>query len=469
VNRWILALLTLVGTATAAVKYPFPYVAPYPYGSYTGRTSDANRALSALKSWLTNYYTDCPDGTARVKWVDPIKGDVSGSKTVSEGIGYGMLITVYLDNDSIGNKARFDKLWGFYKRNRNGKGLMNWQIQGCSEGTPGANGATDAELDVALALAMAYKQWGTEQYKTDAVELIGKIWNAEVNQGEKLLKSGDEGNLPYNPSYFSLGALRVFKQLDPNHDWEGVANASLALLKKAQHSTTGLVPDWCNNQGQSQDANGSGTNKFGYDAARTPWRVLTDYLWFGTADAKSFLSKIDTWIKNETESDPNYILREYSTDGKVSVEWPNALYVGALVVPGMIASNPDDWLTTGADMVFNFGNDNYYNDSWKVIYLITLSGGLQNYWGTVKPNTVGVIDADGRRIPMNWSVSTTASKVVVTLPGEGAASLVDASGKVHASASGKSRIELVRPADKGVLFAVVRAGGEQVAIPVVGD
>lgn len=468
-NRWILALLTLVGTATAAVKYPFPYVAPYPYGSYTGRTTDANRALTAMKSWLTNYYTDCPDGTARVKWVDPIKGDVTGSKTVSEGIGYGMLITVYMDNDSIGNKARFDKLWAYYKRNRNGNGLMNWQIQGCSEGTPGQNGATDAELDVALALAMAYKQWGTEQYKTDATELIRKIWDFEVNQGEKLLKSGDAGSLPYNPSYFSLGALRVFKQLDPNHDWEGVANNSLALLKKAQHSTTGLVPDWCNNQGQSQDVNGSGTNKFGYDAARTPWRVVTDYLWFGTADAKSFLSKIDTWIKSETESDPNYILREYSTDGKVSVEWPNALYVGALVVPGMIASNPDDWLTTGADMVFNFGKDNYYNDSWKVLYLITLSGGLQNYWGTVKPNTVGVIGADGRRIPLNWSVSTTASKVIVTLPGEGMANLVDASGKVHASASGKSRIELARPADKGVLFAVIRSGGMQAAVPVVGD
>jgi hypothetical protein len=171
-------------------------------------------------------------------------------------------------------------------------------------------------------------------------------------------------------------------------------------------------------------------------------------------------------------NDPNSIVREYSTDGRSVETWPNALYTGALVVPGMIASSTDEWITNGAWEVASFSKDNYYNDSWKVLYLLTLSGGLQNYWGPVNANTAGggkPVGAEGHRIPLGWSVSTTASKVVVTVPASASAQLVDASGMVRASSSGISRIELARPAEQGVFFAVVRSEGQQAVVPVTGN
>lgn len=483
VNRWILVLLTLVGGATAKVNYPFPYVAPYPYGTIPSQTTMKTRTLNAFKNWTSKYYEECSDGTARVKWVDPNKGDATGTMTVSEGIGYGMLIMVYLENDSLNNRARFDKLWSYYKKNRNGNGLMNWKIVGCSQGLGpnGQNGATDADLDVALALVMAYKQWGVDQYKTDAIELLGRIWSGEVNTGNYLLKAGDAGSLPYNPSYFSLGALRVFKQVDPSRDWGKVADACLALAKKSQHNTTGLVADWVNDQGQSQDVNGSGANKFGYDAVRTPWRILTDYLWFGTADAKSFLTKIDTWIKNKTGNDVGEIMAAYDTDGSTLVgtntcdncgSWSDPVNLGALLVPGMIVSEPTqfetsgDWLASGWNRLNTVGSANYYNQSWKLLYLLTLGGSFQNYWGSVKPNTAGVIGRDGRRISANWSIATTTSHVSVQVNGKGSVELIDASGRMRASAVGYKTLALPRPTEKGIYFAVIDSEGERAAIPV---
>ena len=55
-------------------------------------------------SWKSKFYTDCGNGMARVA-----NGQGSGN-TVSEGMGYGMLLAVG-NND----KTAFDALWAFYK------------------------------------------------------------------------------------------------------------------------------------------------------------------------------------------------------------------------------------------------------------------------------------------------------------------------------------------------------------------
>ncbi|GAL64937.1 glycoprotein gp2 [Algibacter lectus] len=60
------------------------------------------------------------NGRYRIKFDTP-------SETVSEGIGYGMLLSVYAND-----KELFDGLWLYYKDFSNNNGVMNWKISECS-------------------------------------------------------------------------------------------------------------------------------------------------------------------------------------------------------------------------------------------------------------------------------------------------------------------------------------------------
>src|SRR5262249_37987817 len=96
--------------------------------------------------------------------------DGTKEDTVSEGIAYGMLLSVY-----AGDKATFDGLWAYARKNFNSHGLMKWHLD--KDGKPiddprypgsGSNSATDADEDMAFALLKAFDKWGGAQYKTDA-------------------------------------------------------------------------------------------------------------------------------------------------------------------------------------------------------------------------------------------------------------------------------------------------------------
>jgi len=89
----------------------------------------------AYLDWKSRFYKSCSDGTVYV-----LKDDYTGStEVVSEGIGYGMLLSV-----AIGDREVFDGLWKYYREHRNGNGVMNWRQSVCG-GQTGGNGASDAE------------------------------------------------------------------------------------------------------------------------------------------------------------------------------------------------------------------------------------------------------------------------------------------------------------------------------------
>ncbi|MBN1129817.1 MAG: hypothetical protein JXA71_12560, partial [Chitinispirillaceae bacterium] len=258
----------------------------------------ASDIQTVYDQWRNDYYEES-GSEARIKWDDK-------SKTVSEGIGYGMLIMVCMDNAENNTRDKFNKLWSYYKKWRNTHGVMNWKINGFSN-VEGQNGATDAELDAAAALILAHRQWGDEQYRSDARELIGKIWDFEVN-ADRYIKPGDMWDTKKNPSYFSTGALEFFKTVD-SHDWDAVIRNSYALLKKVANASSGLVPDWCSQDGNTQEG------EFGYDAVRTPWRIAWAYAWYGHSDAREINAKMASWIVSSTGSNPAAIKAGYTRSG----------------------------------------------------------------------------------------------------------------------------------------------------------
>ena len=155
---------------------------------------------------------------------DGVSASTPANSTVSEGIGYGMLIAVYM-----GDHTLFDNLWKYSQLHLDSNGLMNWSISADGKSTPGMGAATDADEDIAWALAMADKQWGSSSglnYLNLAKTQIGAIWNHEVYDS-KLAGPGDgwgPTNLfnNINISYFAPAYYRLFKQLDGGHAWEAV-------------------------------------------------------------------------------------------------------------------------------------------------------------------------------------------------------------------------------------------------------
>jgi endo-1,4-beta-D-glucanase Y len=360
--------LILPITLFAAPKYPFPQNAKYPYGIQPSSVNN-DAIQTAYQKWIEGFYEENGD-KARIKFDTP-------SFTVSEGIGYGMLIMVYMDNATNNTQSKFDKLWKYYNSYLNNNGLMNWKISGFSGvASDGRNAATDAEVDVGVALIEAYKQWGDEKYLNDAKALVQKIYQYEVN-GNGYLKPGDSWDSKKNPSYFSTAALEVFKHAG-SQDWDRVKNNSFNLLKKCANSTTGLVPDWCGEDGSAQGF-------YYYDATRTPWRIGWGYVWFGHSDAKSFCSKIASWITTKTGGKASAIIDGYELDGRDKGNKGLAsAFVGAFACAGMVDATHQAWLdsTYNQQVALTSKEESYFNTSLRLIYLLLLSGNMPDFWTT---------------------------------------------------------------------------------------
>jgi hypothetical protein len=248
--------------------------------------SDATLA-SEYAAWKTAFVMDCGDGRARVQ-----AGNKSSpsDETFSEGIGYGMLLAV-----GFNDQATFDKLWAYYKSNRNAHGLMNWKMQACTTTVWGQNGASDGDLDTAMALVQADRRWGG--YATDANALLDAIRTYETMAcgSVTVLKPGDawgDCNGGVNPSYFSPGYYRAFALYQPANSafWNKFADDSITLLLQFQSLVGGAL------MGEWSSATGITDSNYGYNACRTPWRVAVDYAWWGTSGAQTFLTNVSGYV-----------------------------------------------------------------------------------------------------------------------------------------------------------------------------
>jgi endo-1,4-beta-D-glucanase Y len=373
----IVILIILSVQTFSAPKFPFPQDQAYPFGIKPANP-DHNAVQAAYDVFLSNFYEESND-VARIKWDTP-------ALTVSEGIGYGMLIMVYMDNAKNNTQAKFDKLWNCYKKNLDPNGLMNWKINGFSGiSGDGQNGATDGDIDVAMALALASYQWGGT-YKADAIGLLAKIWDKEVDKSNNILFPGDAFTDPKNPSYFITAGMGLFTQNNfDSHDWASINTGCYSLIKKAQAlAPSSLVADWCENDGRP---NGRGLD-YTFDAARIPWRVAMAYCWYGHPDAKTIAQNMTTWIKTSTGNDPSKIYAGYHLNGTVHGEKYNIpVYLGPFATAAMVDNTNQEWLNACYDRLCTFiDNDNYYNQCLKVLTLLLLTGNSIDF-STATPKT----------------------------------------------------------------------------------
>lgn len=313
-----------------------------------------------------------------------------GAVTTSEGQSYAMLRSVWIDD-----KATFDHVWGWTQINlqRDDDALFGWrwgqredQSYGFIE-NGGENSASDANVDIALALILAGKRWDNPEYIEEAQKILDDIWELEIAeaQGKRYLIAGNwaqnEVELVLNPSYFAPYAFRIFDDIDDSRDWRSLIdpayqlleNSSLALLN--DESGVGLAPNWVAINRETgalstPDVDNLNT-QYGFDAMRTPWRTALDYIWNEDSQAKEYLQLACTPLM-ESYTTKGRIASVYSHDGEVidSSENPTA-YSTALGCFKVI--NPDLADTLYQEKIVSlYANDEdsfnpeipYYEQNW---------------------------------------------------------------------------------------------------------
>ena len=378
-------VVSLAAVTAMAGKYPFPQNMKHPYGT-TIEYASTNMVKAHYQKWKSAWYN------ASSGWIYAPEGTCS---TVSEAIAYGMLITVYMDEEDV-----FKKLYGVWKENGGNGGGMNWRI-GCSADN---GSATDADEDAALALVMASKQWSNDSYLSDAKTIINWIAQNDVD-GNNSLKPGSNWNPALNPSYVMPGHYRLFEKVTGNSKWSTIREKAMKDLLACQDATTGLVGDWCDwSSHKTISAPGAAvSNDIGFydDAARTPWRTAWAYYWYGDSDAKKFNENVVKWLipTTRTASGVNsgyrYNNGTYEADESDKRNFVSSTFSGGL---GLAASSiASTEATAYLGTVFNVlkqktscetangcgesvSGEKYYPATLNVLYLLILTGNMPNLY-----------------------------------------------------------------------------------------
>ncbi len=348
-----------------------------------GKTAAGKYLQAAYANWKGRFVSGSPGSSRKV-----IRPE-NGNDVVSEGIGYGMLLAVYFNDEAL-----FDDLWTYETANRTAGTLMTWNNTG------GAGSATDADEDMAFALIEAGKKWG-KTYAGTAATMITDIATHDIDFTANIPKGGSNYTSvnPTNPSYFAPAYYRIFAGVDAAHAWASLADHTISVIATLASSvgSHGLVPAWCGSNCTTASSNTGSQNPatdviYQYDAHRVPWRIGVDYCWNGTAAAKSYLTTISAFFNGLYTTDGiDGIYDLYSLNGGAdtgAMAEPNSMSIVGTAAVGAMAGGAAGFAAAGWQFVLDGGNRatldvssmptassySYYNATVGLLTALTLSG-----------------------------------------------------------------------------------------------
>ncbi len=314
-----------------------------------GPSADAKFLVPAYNQWKATF----------VKGSKVIRPE-NQNDTVSEGIAYGMMIAVAMNDQSL-----FDSLYGTWKANATAGSLMTWCLGsgGGSMGTAcstSGGSATDADEDAAYALLMADKVWPGGSYGASAKTMISDIWSHDIDgAGTKLPKGGSNYSSPSgaitNASYFAPSFYRAFAAVDSANGWSGVADAALSAVNGSISGSNGLIPAWCSSSCTTAGSNGATTDgDYQYDSHRIPMRIGLDYCYNSTAAAKTYTTKNTAFFASAAANGIAYIQDMYTpSGGPVTGTAPNSASILGTAGVGAMATGNQAFLNTAYQAVFD--------------------------------------------------------------------------------------------------------------------
>jgi endo-1,4-beta-D-glucanase Y len=327
------------------------------------------------------YYVNCgaPCGDNLGLPFDPSVG----YEAVSEGVGYGLLMAVMMDD-----QAAFDQMYNAAHRYMLDRktGLLHWRAD-ANGNIIGFGAATDADQDIALALIFAqaradaggWQQHSTRPYGTRARQILASLHTFAVDGGylRPGLAWGDDDNL-INLSYFSPAWYRVFDAFEGGVRWQALIEAGYALLESTPGSVRGLAPDWATRDGAEASAVCLAAQRepsaclydTAFEAMRVAWRVGVDCLWFNEPRACDWSRRTVAFLKS---TPPEAFALLYTLEGAPIVDYRNEGMIG-MWLTAAIASGDAPMIDRLSLDLYNFGEptinghwwtrpDFYYNHS----------------------------------------------------------------------------------------------------------
>jgi endo-1,4-beta-D-glucanase Y len=396
---YYLFLQTSFVFAQQAMK-PFPQHVQY----YTGVIKPNHIPQRQMDDSIKSFYTvwkeryinnDCGHGQYYV-WFEK---DRDIKKSVSEGQGYGMMIVALMAGFDDSAKTIYDGLYYYYKSHpsKTNPHLMAWAQD--KNFKDEASSATDGDLDIAYSLLLADVQWksdGAINYISEAREMIAAIMKHEINHTtfSILLSDAVEHDshdyFDTRSSDFMPAHCKAFRNATNDEDWNKVIDNNYKLFDLLQNQFSkeaGLVPDFITHinttpkPAPARYLESRYDGYYNYNACRVPWRIATDFIINGDKRSGKFIEKINAWIKETTQQNPDNISAGYTLGGDdlKSRHFEALSFIAPFAVAAMINKNNQQWLNKVWDYIIHFSLDefDYYDNTVKMINLIILSG---NYW-----------------------------------------------------------------------------------------
>lgn len=375
-------------------RYPFPQNQRLPHLVYPERADaqDVRRAFVAFREEIVT--ARGARGFLRTRRPDTPDGVVDS--TVSEGIAYGMIIAVMIDDQPL-----FDALWQYALCFLNQAGLMSWYIAPDGSRALGTGGATDSDEDMAWALVMAHRQWGgrgslSEAYLSHAERQIERLWQHEVDHERHpgMLLPGDEwrGQDVFNPSYFAPSQYRIFAEVTgKTREFSSVIDRGYEIVfaslnHRSGNASNGLVPAWCDAAGTPVEAFPGAMTNYQTDSARLPFRLGQDFAYYREPRARRYLEQVSAFfgrIGAEQIGD-GYALNGTPAPDPRTVQ-PNpgsAVFVGSAAVGAQHDARYQSLVDAAYERVKSgklLARSRYYNHCWTVLSLLMLTGNLVSY------------------------------------------------------------------------------------------
>lgn len=236
----------------------------------------------------------------------------TGNRNVShsEGQGYALLAAVRAND-----QASFDRIlgWTLEALRRPQDSLLAWRWRPDHVmPVDDLNNATDGDVFVAWALAIAGDVWRGPHYRRRAKAMAQDILRRCIVQadGRWVLLPGAYGfrngqRTVVNLSYYTLPALRALSFLAPDPAWRHIETDFLALLRNARFGAWGLPPDWLE-LAQGGGAGGPARGwpgRFSFDAVRIPLNLC----WAGLPQEGAVQAARRFWLEQPHKVIPAWV------------------------------------------------------------------------------------------------------------------------------------------------------------------
>jgi endoglucanase len=405
-----LALAACIASAAPAVadinrpfgSHPMTYKAGTIRPDHVTQAALDQAVADFYDAWKAEYVTEsCGAGRYVVQ-----TSVGSGNLTVSEGHGYGMMLAALMAGHDPDAQTMFDGMVAYFLEHPTATHdhLMSWNQNTSCSNVQGNDSATDGDLDIAFALLLADKQWGScgrIDYLSEALAVLEDVLDGEVDAAQTYTLLGDwvtAGEAPYDTatraSDFMVDHFFSFASATGSSVWIDLCNSVYGILGSVRSSysaSTGLVPDFIVNAATTPAPaapgflEGATDGMYSYNACRVPWRLATDYVTNGDSRAKTALDVLNAWIRTKTGNEPSAIGAGYELDGDAiaGTDYVSLAFTAPFGAGAIVNSTNQAWLNDVWDFVVSrpISSEGYYENTLKLLSMIVISG---NWWAPEK-------------------------------------------------------------------------------------